>query len=175
MKKTFKMMMAAVMTMAMVGFVACSKDDDKKTDEPQQQTYEASGSYAIHYMGRTLEPGQTVYHNVTEAEKEADEAVDDFHIENLRDLTLGTRFKVEFVSGPTSMNEVPVCYGQCKSVICPYTSNEFDLASGLDPIALQVHCYPRDHEAGSKGTYRITVGIGESLEDPQVFFLQFAL
>jgi len=30
MKKTFKMMMAAVMTMAMVGFVACKKDDDKK-------------------------------------------------------------------------------------------------------------------------------------------------
>ena len=172
MKKISKYLMAAVLMMASVSLVACSKDDDNKTNE---ETFEASGSYVIHYMNRTLEPGQTVYHNVTEAERAADEAMDDFYIENLRDVSLGTRFKVELVSGPSSMNEVPVCYGQCQPVVCPYTSDLFYLAHGVDSHALEIHCYPSFHEAGSVGTYRMTVGVGEALDDPQVFFLQFSL
>ena len=172
MKKITKYLMVAVLMMASVSLVACSKDDDNKTNE---ETFVASGSYVIHYMNRTLEPGQTVYHNVTDAEKEADEAMDDFYIENLRDVLLGTRFRVELVSGPASMKELPVCYGQCKPVTCPYTSDEFYLARGVDSHPLEIHCYPREHEAGSVGTYRITVGVGEALDDPQVFFLQFSL
>ena len=168
MKKTVKLFLAAFVMMATVSLTGCSKDDE-------ETTYPASTSYAIHYDGQVLKPGQTVKHVVTTAEREADEAMVDFFIENITQETLQTRFKVEFVESPESMNELPVCYEQCKPVNCPYQSEIFSVAPGVDTKALQLHCYPSLHEAGSKGTYKITVGKTGSMDDPQVFFLQFVL
>lgn len=168
--KTMKFLMAAFVMMATVSLTGCNKDDEKTGE-----TYPASTSYAIHYQGRVLEPGQTVVYNVTEADRTADEAMVDFFIENKTQESLQTRFKVEFVEGPDSMNELPVCYGQCKPVTCPYQSEVFTLEPGVDTRALQIHCYPSLHQAGAKGTYKITVGKTGSMDDPQVFFLQFVL
>ena len=169
MKKTVKLLLAAFVMMATVSLTSCGKDDEKETTNP------ATTTYAIHFEGQVLTPGQTVKHTVTAAEKEADEAMVDFFIENITQEALQTRFKVEFVEGPDSMRELPVCYGECKPVTCPYQSEIFSLAPGVDTRALQIHCYPSFHEAGSKGTYKITVGKTGSMDDPQVFFLQFIL
>ena len=69
MNKIFKFMMAAVMMMAMVGFVACKKDDDKKSDDSQQQeTYEESTSFEIIHNGQAVAAGATVEHTFTAEE-----------------------------------------------------------------------------------------------------------
>ena len=167
--KTMKLFLAAFVMMATATLVGCSKDEEKQNDYP------ASTSYAIHYMDRVLEPGQMVVYNITDADRTNDEAMVDFFVENLTQESLQTRFKVEFVEGPDSMKELPVCYDQCKPVTCPYQSEVFTLAPGIDSKAIQIHCYPGMHQAGVKGTYKLTVGKTGSMEDPQVFFLQFVL
>jgi hypothetical protein len=170
MKKTMKFLLAAFVMMATVSLTGCNKDD-----ENSGETYPASTSYAVHYQGQALAPGQKVVYNITDADKETDEATVDFYIKNLTQESLQTRFKVELEDGPESMKDLPVCYGQCKPVTCPYTWNVFTLVPGLDQQALEIHCYPSMHDAGSQGTYKITVGKGGDMEDPQVFFLQFNL
>ena len=87
MKKTFKMMMAAVMTMAMVGFVACKKDDDKKTDEPEQQTYEESTTFEILYNGRAVAAGTTVDYTLTQEEIDNDDSDAEFFVKNKSNAT----------------------------------------------------------------------------------------
>lgn len=163
-----KLFLAAFVMVATVSLTSCGKDEE-------ETAYEASTSYAIHYDGEVLKPGQTVKYTITDEDRATDEATVDFYIENLTQESLQTRFKVELVDGPDSMKELPVCYGQCKPVTCPYTSDVFSLAPGLDTRALEIHCYPSMHQAGSKGTYKITVGKTGSMDDPQVFFLQFNL
>lgn len=164
-----KLFLAAFVMMATLSLTGCGKDDE-------DTNYEASKSYAIRYQGRVLEPGEKVVYNVTFTDRTNDEAVVDFFFENITQQSLQTRFKVEFVEGPESMKELPVCYGdQCRDVKCPYTSEIFTLEPGVDPIALQIHCTLSNHAEGSKGTYKITVGNTGSMNDPQVFFLQFVL
>lgn len=170
MKKTMKLFMVAFVMMATVSLVACSDDDENPSGQPTEST-----SYAIHYQDRVLEPGETICHTVTEMERIADEAVEDFFIENKTSSTLSTSFKVEFVEGPDSMRELGVCYGVCIPVTCPYSWSVFQIEPGIDTNPLQLHCYPSDHATGVTGTYRITVGEGSELANPQVFFLQFVL
>lgn len=164
-----KLFFAAFVMVATVSFVSCSKDDDEKNDYP------ASTSYAIHYQDGVLTPGQTVVHTVTAEERANGEALEAFFFENKTANALQTRYKVELVEGPESMSDVPVCYGECRVVKCPFNSDVFSLAPGVDSKEFSIHCYPDMHQAGSKGTYKITVGKTGSMEDPQVFFLQFVL
>lgn len=175
MKKTFKMMMAAVMTMAMVGFVACKKDDDKKTDEPEQQTYEESTTFEILYNGRAVAAGTTVEYTLTQEEIDLDDSDAKFFVKNKSNATVQRVFKVELYEGPASMkNDAPICYGtSCTAQNLPYTSDAVELDPGTDEKAIQIHLYPSDHEDAHTGTYKVTVGKGANLEDPQVFFLKF--
>ena len=85
MNKIFKFMMAAVMMMAMVGFVACKKDDDKKSDDSQQQeTYEESTSFEIIHNGQAVAAGATVEHTFTAEELDIDDADVALYVKNKR-------------------------------------------------------------------------------------------
>jgi len=165
-----KLLMAAFVMMATVSFVSCNKDKDEESEN-----YQASTSYAVHYQNSVLEPGQTVVHRVTDIERGAGEALEAFFLENKSDVALQTRYKVELVEGPATMKDVPVCYGECRVVTCPYQSEIFSLAPGVDNNEFSIHCYPDFHEAGVLGTYKITVGKTGSMDDPQVFFVKFVL
>lgn len=174
MKKTFKMMMAAVMTMAMVGFVACKKDDDKKSDDSQQQeTYEESTSFEIIHNGQAVAAGATVEHTFTAEELDIDDADVALYVKNKTDNTLQRVYKVELAEGPSSMERAPICYGQCTDRFLPYTSEAVNLAPGTDNTAIQIHLYPSSHGSAHTGTYKVTIGNGTNLEDPQVCFVKF--
>ena len=164
-----KLFLTAFVMMATVSLVGCSKDDEK------EDNYTNSSSYAVRYQGRALEPGQKIVHTVTDAEREVFEVIEAFHFENKTESALQTRYKVEFVEGAESMKEVPVCYGECRTVTCPFSSEVFSLAPGVDNQEFSIHCSPDFHDAGAKGTYKITVGKTGSMDDPQVFFVEFIL
>ena len=173
MKKTTKYFMATIMMMSTLCFVACSKDDDKKTDESTQPAT-ASATFDILYMGRELEPFQTVYFNLTASEVETDDVEVSLYVKNKANTTMQRVFKVELVEGPTSMAiDAPICYGVCEPHNLPYTSNAVDLAPGIDENPIQIHLYPSFHESAHTGTYKVTVGKGADLEDPQVCFVKF--
>ena len=169
------MMMAAIMTMAMVGFVACKKDDDNKTDEPEQQTYEESTTFEILHNGQALAAGATVDYTLSAEELANDDAEVGFFVKNKSNNSVQRVFKVELVEGPSSMAEhAPICYGVCEDLACPYTSGAITLAAGAtDNQAIIIHLYPTMNGDAHTGTYKITVGKGAGLEDPQVCFLKF--
>lgn len=169
MKKITKFFMAALMV-ATVGFIACSKDDDKKTDN--SETYTESASYAIYYQGAALTAGQTINCTPTAAQIELQDAEVDIYMFNKTESTLNTCFKVELTEGPDTMKQMPVCYGVCETHQSPYTHEAIALAPGMDSKPIQVHVYMDMHNTNT-GTYKITVGEGENLANPQVCFVKF--
>lgn len=170
MKKFTHFMMAAALALASFGMVACGDDDEKDNGNT---TYEESASYAIYYEGQALKAGQTIVVSPTAAQIDLDDVEADLFMYNKTDNTLNTCFKVELVDGPASMNEAPVCYGVCQSQQLPYTHEPISLAPGMDPKPIQVHVYMGLHEGAHTGTYRITVGEGTSLANPQVCNIKF--
>ena len=81
MKKFSKYFMAAVMTMAMVGFVACKKDEDKKTDEPQQE-YAPSTTFDILYNGHAILEGAILEYPLSAEELANDDCDVEFFVKN---------------------------------------------------------------------------------------------
>lgn len=169
MKKFTKFLMAGIMMSAMVGFISCSKDEEK-----EETTIEESTSYAIYYEGQALTAGQTIVVSPTADLSENPDVAADLFMYNKTSNTLNTCFKVELVEGPESMGaDVPVCYGVCRMHNLPYTHESIALAPGLDQNAIQVHVYTDMREGINNATYRITVGEGNQLANPQVCNVKF--
>lgn len=159
---------------ATVSLIGCSKDEENENNN-NQTTYEESNSFEIIYMNRELEAGETLNCNLTAEELEFDDAEVSLYVKNISSATAHRVYKVEFVEGPDSMKKVPVCYGQCTERDLPYTSDAVNLAAGqTDATPIQIHLYPSNHGDAHTGTYKITVGEGQSLSDPQVCFLKFS-
>jgi len=118
--------------------------------------------------------GATVEYTLTQQEIDNDDSDAEFFVKNKTNATVQRVFKVELADGPATMGiDAPICYGVCEPHNLPYTSNAVDLASGTDEKPIQIHLYPTFHGNAHTGTYKITVGKGAGLEDPQVFFLKF--
>jgi hypothetical protein len=169
MKKISRLMMAATLMLGMVSMVSCGKDDEKSKED----TYTESASYEVMYGGNKLAAGQVVEHNVSLVERENDDAEVDFIVVNKTDGSLSTVHRVELSEGPSSMNKVPVCYGQCNEVDCPYTSDPYVIEHGPDPLPLQIHLYPSQHSSANTGTYKVTIAESDGMKNPQVFFVKF--
>ena len=173
MKNIFKYM--AVMAISIVGLslTACEPEPEPEPT-PEPVTYEESTAYAIYYEGQALTAGQTITITPTEAQIGLDDVEADLNMYNKTDNTLNTCFKVELVEGPESMGkDVPVCYGVCQMQQLPYTHAPISLAPGLDSRPVQLHVYMSMHEGINTGTYRITVGEGTELANPQVCNVKF--
>ena len=170
MKNIFKYLAIAAMSVALTGLVAC---DPEPEPEPEPDTYSVSSSYNVIYEGATLTPGQVIVHEVSMSEGVNDDAEVDLRVENKTNGTLSTVHCVELTEGPESMKQVPVCYGACRVVDCPYTSNPYSLEPGVDPTPLQIHLYPSFHGDTHTGTYKVTIAEAGTLANPMVFFVKF--
>ncbi|MBO4586431.1 MAG: hypothetical protein J5677_01265 [Bacteroidales bacterium] len=174
MKKITKYFMAVVLTMAMTGFSGCGEKDNGNEEQPVTE----STTYAIHHMNRVLEAGQTVYYHPTESQKDNDWAIVEFLLENKSTENQLTYLKVERIDGPSSFDELTICFGtDCHIGTCPWITKENEaitLVPGVNnniPISVE---YVPSNAASSNGVYRITVGKGSSLSDPQVMYLNMA-
>lgn len=166
MKKTSKLMMAAVMMMATLNLVSCG-DDDEKNNEGSN-----SNSYAFIYMGRTLEPAQIVYANPTDDEIRDNFAALEFFVENKTDAELNSKIKIEKLSGPAEMDDLMICYGEeCTSTgSMPWKSENIVFTPGINQnMMIKIEYMPSVVTSTTK--YRITVGKGGNLTDPQVMYL----
>lgn len=168
-------LVAALMT-AFVGFTACSKDDkDGNGGNHEQGEYTESTTYAVTLNGNAVAAGATV-------EATGDRRnVADLVIVNKTSEEVETYFTVEFVEGPAAMRTFGACYGaHCFSDLQNiYSSPAIPMAgNGSQDIAIE---YMGD--ATGTATYRLTVGKGEDLEnpdpsdleDPQVIFVKLTM
>ena len=176
MKSIFKTMAFVAMSIALAGVVACGEKENT-TPEPQPEPVpptQESSTFAFHYQGRTLEAGQTVYFYPSADEAENDWATVHFMMENKTEANVGTYMKVELAEGPEALNNLTICFGEtCKTGTCPWTSDVISLTPGINQN-LEVALDYVPSQVTSKSVYRITIGKGPSLEDPQVMFVDMA-
>lgn len=160
MKKATRILMAAFVMAATFGFASCGDD----TKDNNDQIYEESASYSILFNGNAVAAGSTV--------ESAEGFKVDLYLANKTDGELDTRFKVEKVSGPDAMNTIGVCIDVCTQQRCPYTSKSITIpAGGRQLISLEYMSESSDMTA----TYKLTVGEGASLNNPQVVFVKLSV
>lgn len=154
----FKGLALTAMTIVMMGLVSCG---DK--DEP--------AIYGFQYDGKAVAADATVYFTPTTTQVRDDWAVAEFMMENLTDANLETVMKVEVVSGPTELNALTICFGEtCRIGTCPWTSDPFTLVPGVN-TEVPVHLEYAPSVINGTSVYRITIGKGAALENPQVMYI----
>lgn len=173
MKNIFKYLAVMAMSVAMMGLTACSDPDPDPEPQPDPNT--ESTSFAFNYQGRTLEAGQTVYYYPTMSEVSNDWATVHLMMENRTDGNLDTYIKVELASGPETFNDLSICFGEtCKTGTCPWNYGPIVLTPGVNTNMEVLVDYMPSKAADAPGVYRITIGKGESMADPQTMFLSMA-
>jgi hypothetical protein len=171
MKNIFKYLAVTVISIATLGLTAC---DPEPTPGPDNPTTEST-SYAFHYQNRALEQNQTIYYYPTAQEVANNWATVHLFMENKTDVALETYMKVEVENGPESFNNLSICFGEtCKTGTCPWKYGPINLTPGVNTNMEVLLDYLPSNAAEANGVYRITIGKGADLEDPQVMFLSMS-
>lgn len=165
MKNIFKYLSTMALCVAMTGLVACEPEPDPTP------TYSESNTYAIIYNGNPIAAGEILSYHPTITETANDLAVIHLLLENKTGATQTTKMKVEKIEGPASMDDLMICFGEeCNNPTAPWTSPVFSLEPGVNeqlPITFDY----TPSKVTEKTTYRMTIGKGASLEDPQVILI----
>lgn len=175
MKNIFKTMAIAVMSISLMGMVACSEKNDSDSDPaptptPVDPTVNSS-TFAFNYQNRTLEAGQTVYFYPTEQEVTNDWATVHLFFENKTNTNVNAYIYIEKVYGSDEMKALSVCFGEtCKTGTCPWSYGPIALEPGVN-TALPVLFDYVPSKAGNNTVYMIMIGNGENMTDPQVMYL----
>ena len=164
MKKTFRIMLAAMLGLSMLAFTACKEKEEDTPDQP-------STSYSFIYDGQAVEYGASISHAATFEEVNMDFAHVHLLFENKTSDNLETCLKIELVEGPAEMNDIMICFGEeCKNGTCTWTSSPFTLKPGVNSdMLVDFEYFPS--RVTSKTTYRFTLGKGTALADPQVMLV----
>ena len=164
MKKTFRLMFATIMSVAMVGLVSCK---DKPNDDPITE----STTYSVIYNGEAIAAGATIEYHASLNEIEHDFAALDILFENKADVEQPTAIKLEKVEGPDALNILMICFGEtCNEVPLPWTSYVVNFVPGINQDKeLKLEYAPS--QITSKTTYRLTIGKGATLSDPQIVLI----
>ena len=164
MKKTT---IIAAISVAMLAFVSCTEKEQNVT--PDEKT--ESTTYAILYDGSAVAASSTINYRPTLSETTNDFASVDLLLENKTNANQQTCLKIERTEGPDAMNRIMICYGEtCKEGNCPWMSDAFTLVPGINSDMLVKFEYAPS-QVTSQTTYRLTVGKGETLSDPQVIYI----
>lgn len=197
MKKTMKFLMVALIATSLVALGACVKEEVKPDPTPTDNTdttpdpgdnpgdnpgdtitFDESTTYTIHYGETALAAGDTVFYNITSTNMENDFVKIDFFIENKTEETVSTVLKVEWEDGVQSMKTLDICTPErCFSnQTCPYTSISFTVTPGIDIYApFSLEFAPSEYGPDAWAVYRVTLGKGTELADPEVIFVHVNL
>lgn len=167
MKSIFKYLAVAAMAIALTGLTGCK---EKPEDTTHSETDEST-SYAFQYQGSTPAAGATVDFTPNMQQTANDWAAVDFYMVNKTSADLQSVLKVERKSGPASFDNLSICYGEtCKTGTCPYTSDVMTLTPGVN-TDLRVTIDYAPSAVTEETVYRITLGKGTALDDPQVLYI----
>lgn len=170
MKNILKPLAVAVMAVVMTGLTSCGEKTEVP-GEPSVSETTQSALYAFQYNGETVAAGATVYYTPTPQQVSNDQAMVDFYMVNRTDENLETVMKVERVSGPEELDNLEICYdGMCRNFQCPWNSDPMTLVPGVnEDLKMTIDYLPSVIDR--KSVYRITIGKGTAMEEPQVMYL----
>lgn len=174
MKNIFKYMAVVAFSVVTLSLIGCDNNKPEPEPSPEPNPATPSSTYAFIYQGRTLEAGQTVYVYPTESELANDWVTIHFMMENKTESNSEAYIKVERTDGPEGFDNLTICFGTtCKTGVCPWTYGPLNLVPGIN-TDLEVSLDYIPSIATTPGVYRITIGKGEAMEDPQVMYLSMS-
>lgn len=178
--KTLKYFMMASLAMATVALSGCTKDDPNPDPEPtpapaeptiNPDDYTQSSTYTVTYEGSDITAGDMITYAVSAAEI-ADEFVKvDFKVKNNSGESQSTAVSVDMIYGPESFREIGICILTCQNGTAPFTCTPVDIAAGAEQN-VDIEVFPVDKGVYHSAIYQVTIGKGQLLMDPQVFFLK---
>lgn len=172
MKKVFKYAMAVALTVATVGFTACTPGEEEKP-------IENDGTYYAFHLQETGVSGayktkinalDTAYYQLTEADMQNDYGVVSLYLENRTSGSLSTTQKVEILEGPAKLaNDEYICGGGS----CPWNKAPYTLVPGINedkPLAIDIH--PSDLGSATTALFRLTVGEADKFDHATIIYLR---
>lgn len=170
MKKNFNLVMTAFIMMATVSLVSCGKEENEENNNnPNTQ----STVFAFLYNGSTLEAGATVELLPTMTETQNDFAQALFVVENMTDAEVQACIKVECVKG-SGAHEIELCYdNNCRNVQVGKVTAPFTIYPGQPQTNEIIYDYSPSSINGTI-VYKLTIGEGSKMKNPQVVFLKHA-
>lgn len=159
MKNTWKLLIAAV-TVLTLGLTACNKDDE---DDNGNTPLTESTTYQITYNSEVVMAGDTIDNGSFSVKVK---------VKNITETNQQTYVKVERVAGSSAMNSVILCTNICYDATpCPFVSESaFTIYANSEQEVELKYFSLTPHKTEMNATYRITVGKGTSLDDPQIYF-----
>lgn len=173
MKSIFKYLAIAAMGIALTGLVACEPDPEPEPEPtPDPGNYTESSTFSLKYKNNAVAAGDTIVYVHTTGLPMVD-----FYIVNKTQENHNAFVKVEKLEGPSSMNSMGFCTDVCDNFTCPFVapkpSRPFTIPAGNSGyFDLQIL---NNVESGTVALYRLTIGSGQELEDPQVVFLKITI
>ncbi|MBP3763066.1 MAG: hypothetical protein J6I49_04190 [Bacteroidales bacterium] len=176
MKKVTKLLAMALMLAGAAFGAACGNDDDKPTppppltwENPDPSDYTSSGTYAMHYQNKPLPTGNTIEYRITEADFSTEQAIVMLIIENKTSQDEVTSQGIELLEGPEALRNVDICGAGS----CPWDGNPYILEPGINNEKfLAIEFDPNTVARPYTALYKVTVGKGRRMEDPEVVFMR---
>lgn len=181
MKKLVKFFMAVAIVFGAAAVSSCDPEDptpnpDPTPEAPAEPTinpdeYENSPVYSVKYDGATVNAGDIVTRPISDAEMDDAFVVVDFTIKNESMEAQSTVAYMDMIYGPESFREIGICISTCQNGTAPFACNPYEIAAGAEQ-SLELEAFPGDKGVYHSAIYKVTVGQGQELNNPQVFFLK---
>lgn len=166
MKKFTHYFMAAMLTLASAGFMACEEENNNPT------TYTESALFSFYYQGQKIAAGDTVEAIPTSEQIRIDFANMDLMIDNKTGAEVQVKLKAEKIEGPAAADHIELCFdGACREGNCPWITDLFTLVAGQGDANKVTYDYTPS-AITQPIVYRLTVGKGGNMEEPQVIFIK---
>lgn len=172
MKNMFKYLAVMAMGVALMGFVACSKEDGGKTEETPTTpaNNRPAGDIALHLgstTGSYILNGDTVRYTTTDVDMNGIRRADvHIYIDNQTSAPMEVNHTYEVLEGPAGLSTEVCAHGTC-----PWDGEVYTIASGsyANPYTIETHLEPE--YSGEHILYKIMVGKGRRIDDPVTFYL----
>ena len=166
MNKIVRLLTAAALVAGSLCAFGCSKDDEK-----EEQPVTPSTVFAFHYDGATIAANDTVVMSPTVS---SDLGRADFIVENKTEATVQACLKMECVEGRVS-DRVELCYNEnCREVPLGTVTDPFPIESGMTQANTITYDY-NPSTITSTTVYRLTIGEGSEMKNPQVIFIKHTI
>ena len=169
MKNIFKYLATAAMCISLTGLVGCEPEQVEPSNTPDPTV--ESALFAFQYDGQVMKAGDTIQYHPSMNQTAIDQASVDFFLINKTEEELSSVMKVELMAGATALNSLQICYADnCRVYTCPWTSDPITLVPGVN-TDMKITIDYRPTDITTQSIYRVTIGKGTAMEEPQVMYL----
>lgn len=175
----FKYLAFMAMSVALTGMVACTKDDEGKTEEtpttPANNDERPTGDIALHSNsanGPYIHDGDTVVYTTTDADMNGRRRhYARIFIDNQTNSNYGFNRVLEVLQGPSDLTISECLDVACYPGLIPSDRLPYTIGPGENGVEYSIESHLKPEYSGRQFFYKVTVGKGQGLENPITFYM----